>query len=192
MSLGPLDANETIGFTQDRFNNPNGAVYMNPGYYYIPSGLDFNTSFSFLVWVKVLAFNPYSRVIDCGNGPSADNIIVSLANGNTQKPYTMIYRGGGSGGYVTVPNNLPINAWFHLATVYDGQNLMIFVNGNVVVNSTKSGPNLMKRTKCYIGRSNFHVGNGDPDASACFDDLMLFNRSLGSDEIQNCMNTNFI
>jgi hypothetical protein len=95
MSTGQLDANEATGFTLDRFNNPNGAIYMNPGYYNIPSGLDFNTSFSFLVWVKVLAFNPYSRVIDCGNGPNADNIIITLSlnNQTPQIPYSQIVKG---------------------------------------------------------------------------------------------------
>ena len=41
--IGSSDmATATIGFTNDRFNNPNAALYMNPGYYIIPGGLDFN------------------------------------------------------------------------------------------------------------------------------------------------------
>lgn len=65
LSPGQLDASETVGFTQDRFNNTNGSIFMNPGYYTLPPGIYFGSQYSFLVWVKVIAFNNYSRVIDC-------------------------------------------------------------------------------------------------------------------------------
>ena len=191
LTTGPLDAGETIGFAQDRFNNPNGAIYTNPGYYVISGGLDFNFTFSFLVWVKAFNFASWSRVLDCGNGPNSNNIIIGLSNGNPNKPYTEIYLAYSQGGMVLAANSLQTNTWFHLAVVYDGQRILMYVNGTIVANSTKSGPQILKRTKCYIGRSNFHFSNGDPDASACFDDLMLYSRALTPVEINNCMNTNF-
>lgn len=64
LSPGQLDASETVGFTQDRFNNTNGSIFMT-GYYTLPPGIYFGSQYSFLVWVKVIAFNNYSRVIDC-------------------------------------------------------------------------------------------------------------------------------
>ena len=84
---------------------------------------------------------------------------------------------------------LQINTWFHLAVVYDGQRFIMYLDGSLVANLTRVGPNMLKRMKCYIGRNNFYVSNGDPDSSACFDDLMLYSRALNHDEIKNFMNT---
>ena len=69
---------------------------------------------------------------------------------------------------------------------------MMYVNGNLEANVTSDSPLSIIRSKCYIGRSNYHFSSGDPDASACFDDLMLYNRSLNSDEIRDRMNYIFI
>lgn len=188
MSPGALDAGESIGFTRDRFNTINGAIYMNPGYYTIPPGIYFNNSFSFLVWVKAFKFAPWSRIIDFGNGPAQDNIVVSLSYYYNYTVYISIYRGSNLLNIVSEGTKLPKNTWFHLATVYDGQNLMMYVNGNLVANSTTGGPSGLLRTNCYIGRSNWHT---DSDAYACYDDLMIYNRALSLDEVQNCMNTSF-
>ena len=193
MITGPLEANETIGFTKDRFKNPNGAIYMNPGYYMLPPGVYFSNSFSFLAWVKVFAFNPWSRVIDCGNGAPSDNFILSLSMSNQAKPYTAILRGNTTTGQAQLPaiNPQPINTWFHLASVYDGQYLMLYINGDIVGNMTSNPLLSVNRTQCFIGRSNWHFATGDLDSNACFDDLMLFNRSLSSAEIKDRMNTLF-
>lgn len=188
MTTGPLDANETIGFTLDRFNNPNGAIYMNPGYYVLPPSVYFYSTFSFLVWVKVLVFNPWSRIIDCGNGPDADNIIVVISYDTTQIPYTQIYQLANPQGLVNPPDPLTANTWYHLAVVYDGVNLKMYLNGVLSISLASGGPNIVQRSQCFIGRSNYHVSSGDSDASACFDDIMLFNRALSSDEILNLMN----
>ena len=193
MSPGTLDASESIGFTQDRFNNRNGAIYMNPGYYILPPGIYFNNRFSFLVWAKAFKLVLWSRFIDCGNGPKSDNIAIILSRNNTfdRIPCVQIYRGAVAQPIVTAVNKLPLNTWFHFAVVYDGQNLMIYVNGNLEANSTSSAPLAVNRTNCYIGRSNWHDSVGNSDAYACYDDIMIYNRALSTNEVQNCMNTFF-
>ena len=190
MSPGALDASESIGFTRDRFKTINGAIYMNPGYYTIPPGVYFNNSFSFLVWVKAFKFAPYSRIIDFGNGQQ-DNVFVSLSYSYNYRMYIALYRGYNILNITEAPNQMPTNTWFHLATIYDGQNLMLYVNGSLIANSTSDGPTDLLRTNCYIGRSNWHDVNGDSDAYACYDDLMIYNRALSLDEVQNCMKTSF-
>ena len=189
MIPGSLDANETIGFTQDRFNNTNASIYMEPGYYMLPPGIYFNNnSFSFLAWVKILSISYFSRVIDCGNGPAMDNFILGFAFGYSSNPYTINYFKNTS--FVSSPDPQPLNTWFHLASVFDGQSLMLYVNGNLVASSISKAPLNVNRTRCYIGRSNWYnsTGGGDPDANACFDDLMLYNRALTPYEIQDYMN----
>ena len=122
---------------------------MNPGYYIIPGGIDFNFTFSFLVWFKAFNFAPWSRILDCGKDKASDNIIVALSNSNPYKPYAEIYQGSSLSGTIISSDNLPTNNWFHLAIVYNGQRLLMYVNGTIVANSAMNGPNILNRTKCY-------------------------------------------
>ena len=184
MTAGSLEAGDSVGFVQDRFNNINGAIFTNPGYYILPPAIYFYTRFSFLVWIKVFEFTAWSRIIDCGNGPNADNILVSLSYFDFAIPYSQIYESSSPQTIVIPSSNLTANSWFHLATVYDGTFLMMYVNGNLVANSTSNPPNAVERNECYIGHSNY----GDPDASACFDDLMIFSRALTATEVKTAMN----
>lgn len=193
MIPGTLDANESIGFGLDRFNNSNGAIFMNPGYYILPPGIYFNNSFSFLVWTKAFKFVVWSRFIDCGNGESNNNIVISLSRDNafSQVPCVVVFNGSVAQPVVSAVNKLPINSWFHFAVVFDGHNLLIYVNGILDGNSTSGGPLGVKRNSCYIGRSNWHFSANDSDAFASYDDLMIYNRALSSNEVQNCMNVYF-
>ena len=93
LTTAPLDVNETIGFAQDRFNNTNGSIYMNPGYYAISGGLDFNFTFSFLVWVKAFKFVAWQRVFDCTNGQGSEKILLGISGGTPNKPLAAIFNG---------------------------------------------------------------------------------------------------
>ena len=185
MTEGTLGAGESVGFVQDRLSNINGAIFTNPGYYALPPGIYFYTRFSFLTWIKVFEFTDWSRIIDCGNAQT-DNILISLSYVDYEIPYAQIYENNAGQALVMPTTNLTAYklTWFHMATVYDGTYLMMYVNGNLVANSTSNPPNAVERNECYIGKSNY----GDPDASACFDDVMIFNRALTTSEIQSCMN----
>ena len=179
MTTGPLDAGETIGFSRDRFKNPNGAICMNPGYYILPTAIYFTNSFSFLAWVKVFAFNSWSRVIDCGNGAPSDNFVLSLSYSNQAKPYTSIIRGTSPSGQAEAKAINPqlINTWFHLASVYDGQYLMLYINGDIMGNMSSNPLLSVNRTRCFIGRSNWYFTTGDPDSNACLLRCFLIDRS---------------
>ena len=81
-------------FTLDRFGCSNSALALNGGWTYVPSGIYFNTpEFTISVWVYPQQVGNYSRVIDFGNGQAADNILLSLSNGNYLQPYLKIYNG---------------------------------------------------------------------------------------------------
>lgn len=88
----------------------------------IPPGFHFNTTYSFLIWVKVLVFSLYGRIIDCGNGPQSDIIIVSFSNQYSHIPFTEIFRGDEFQSTVEGVNSFPLDTWYHIAAVYDGHN----------------------------------------------------------------------
>jgi hypothetical protein len=89
-------------------------------------------------------------------------------------------------GYVSpgAPDPVPQNTWIHLAGTYDGAVVRIYVNGAEVANQPLTGRFMHDRTPVILG------GNGN-DASGVptelfpgrIDELMLFGRALGADEI---------
>lgn len=89
-------------------------------------------------------------------------------------------------GYVSpgAPDPVPMNTWIHLAGTYDGATVRVYVNGAEVANQPLTGRFVHDRTPVILG------GNGN-DASGVptelfpgrIDELMLFGRALGADEI---------
>jgi hydrogenase maturation factor HypE len=96
-------------------------------------------------------------------------------------PYPAAYvRAGGVDVAVAGVTSLPLNAWTHLATTYDGATLRLNVNG-VVVHSQASGGTIQVSTgRLRIG------GNavwGEWFAGR-IDEVRIYNRALSPAEIQ--------
>jgi hypothetical protein len=89
-------------------------------------------------------------------------------------------------GYVTpgAPDTVPRDTWVHLAGVYDGAIVRLYVNGAEVASEALTGTFLPDTTPVILG------GNGN-DASTVptelfpgrIDELMLFSRALSANEI---------
>ena len=89
-------------------------------------------------------------------------------------------------GYVApgAPDTIPRNTWVHLAGVYDGAMVRLYVNGAEVMSEPLTGSFVPDTTPVILG------GNGN-DASDVptelfpgrIDELMLFSRALSATEI---------
>jgi hypothetical protein len=89
-------------------------------------------------------------------------------------------------GYVapSAPNPVTRGAWTHVATVYDGATVRLYVNGAEVASAALTGTFMPDTTPVILG------GNGN-DASGVptelfpgrIDELMLYGRALSADEI---------
>jgi hypothetical protein len=180
-----IGANVTL--RPDRFDQPQSALYLNNGYCTVPPGVYFNgTPFTIMAWIKKIETNPQSRLLDFANGPSSDNVALSISNyegdnGGTS-PYLSIYQGN-TAGSVIANYTFTLGVWTHLASVFNGSQGFIYVNGTLHGNHTMSIPNNVQRQNCFIGRSNWHATYADPDANAFFDDIKIYNRALSSEEI---------
>ena len=168
-----------VSLASDRFNNPNSSIRLNSGYYSLPSDVYFNGTFSFLAWVKPTAFTGNSRIIDCGNGQSSDNVIIMYTSGSGGRPAVQLFKGGASQPTLISSKITSINRWYHLAVVLDERNLTIYVNGSSVASLAYSRPNGVVRSSCFIGKSNW----GDADASIYLDDIYIYDRDLSLYEI---------
>ncbi|MFZ2958395.1 MAG: LamG-like jellyroll fold domain-containing protein [Candidatus Ozemobacteraceae bacterium] len=152
-----------------------------------PSGTYFSGDFSILAWVYVRNFSSWSRVIDFGNGPNSDNILLAITNGTSGQPNLHIFNGGTASNF-TAPSAIPLNQWVHLAATLQGSTAKIYVNGTVVVTGTLNTPRNITRNRCYIGRSNW----GDPLANAFMSDLSIWSTARTADDIQSDMNSRFL
>ena len=82
------------------------------------------------------------------------------------------------------PEAVPTNTWVHLAGTYDGATVRLYVNGAEVASEPLTGTFAHDRTPVILG------GNGNNDSGVPtelfpgrIDELMLYARALGADEI---------
>jgi len=178
----------STNFTFDRFGNTNSALALNGGWTQVPPGVYFNTTeFTISVWVYPINVGPHARIIDFGSakGAANDNFVFALSTLNTVQPY-----------FLTLPlasfislTTLSLNQWQFLALTFNGANVNMYKNGQIILNTTIFNytlPNI-KRARCYIGKSNWPA-NGY--SWSFLDDLRFYNKSLIQAEILELMNQN--
>jgi hypothetical protein len=77
------------------------------------------------------------------------SIVLFRNSPNDKIPYAQVFRVHKQ--EFTV-NKMSINTWFHIAVVFDGQYLMLYVNGVLEANS--GAPLGVIRNSCYIDKNN--------------------------------------
>jgi hypothetical protein len=180
-----------VSYIEDRFGNPFSAVQLNGtnGYIDVPQDVWFDGSpFSIATWVKPSAFNSWSRILDFGIGQGNENITFALTSGTSGNLYALIRRGTSTQFNVTGSATI-IGEWSHAIFSFDGENIRIYLNGNLVASVESQAPRMLTRTTCYIGKSTVAGGNY---ANAAFDDFMIWNRQLTDDEIRVLANDGMI
>jgi hypothetical protein len=179
-------------FVSDRFGNPQSALYLNKGYATVPPGVYFNSSFTITAWVYPLDQNSrFQRIIEFSNGPWIN--IVGLVY-SFDSFFSFAFLGDSRlNSQLTLYSTRPTIAlaWSHYALVYDGQNVIIYLNGSQSASQSYSiDPENVMRNNCYIGRSIWDQADGNYDAQAVLDDLKIYNRPLSSKEVLGDMNLN--
>lgn len=178
---------KNASFVNDRLNQPSSAIYLNNGYCQARSDVYFNGSdFTISAWINQVSLSKWSRILDFGNGPNSNTIMLATTYVNSGAPWVEIINTTGNTFKVDIivsTTHLNNNKWQHVAGVLNATHLMIYVDG-VLTNSMLNinRPKNVLRTGCFIGRSNCHI-NGDFDINAIIDDVKIYNRALNNDEI---------
>jgi hypothetical protein len=155
-------------------------------YVEVPADVWFSGDFTIESWVYLKRGQPHSRIIDFGNGPGTDNVLLSISNDWNGKPYLFV-GDGTKGDAIVGPMNFPIERWAHIAATLEGSTAKIFINGKEVVSKELTTiPANVNRTKCFIGKSNW--------ASNSYfwggmDDVRIWNRALPAQELNDQMDT---
>ena len=154
-------------------------------------------SMSFEFWVKWDVLNSWSRILDCGNGPFADNIIISNM-ANTQDLRAAFYYGGNGTGLNSIAYNaITPHTWQHIvATVrqkrrfdydsWDSAEINIYVDGALYsANNNTWLPRQVNRTQCFIGLSEWALaGNtGDGYFGGWLDDFFYYDYPLSQEAV---------
>jgi hypothetical protein len=176
-------------FAQDRFGNDNSALALNGGWNQVPSGVYFDSiEFTISVWIYPMNVGSYSRIIDFGNGSSADNIIFTISYSNSSQPFFELFSGSNKVFQMTSSKPITLNQWQFLTSTINGTNARIYLNGTLVAELNFQSyirPFNIWRSSCYIGKSNW-ASHGY--SHSFLDDLRFYNKSLTHEEIIELMN----
>jgi hypothetical protein len=176
----------TTSFVADRLGNVNSAVYLNQGYYTAPSGVYFTGDHTVAVWVKVIGFANWARIMDFGKQAGifqalSDNIFLSISNsGSPGHPSTTVYNAGSHNTEATSNLALQLNVWTHLAYTYSSGTCKIYLNAALTASASCLAPRNINRASCLVGKSNFW---SDGALNAHIDELRIYSRSLDITEI---------
>jgi hypothetical protein len=148
--------------------------------------LNFNFSQGFTIEARVYydSFPYWSRIIDFGNGAGQDNIL--LANDSTSSRLILRIYKDGYAGSIYVDAALQTGQWMHIAATIDrAGNAKLYKNGEQINSGSLRLPKTLKRTRNYIGKSNWD-GNGYFDGK--IDDVRFWSRVRTQPEIKAGMN----
>lgn len=130
-------------------------------------------------WVRVDAPTLWSRLLDFGNGPASNNIVLATSDGSTGRPYFATYIGA-AGSPLSSPSVLPIGSWVQVAATLSGNTGCIYIDGALVATGTMQSPLAIVRTLNYIGRSNWAA---DAYLAGAVDDIRIYSRAKPQWEI---------
>ena len=120
-------------------------------------------------------------------------ILTQEVDGDPYSTYSIMMSGGGYTKFefrISLDNSrkripsiadVPLETWTHLAATYDGENAVIYIDGEVEVEQAQSGTVLTTDNPLYIGASQFW----DPRFfDGLMDEVVLFNTALDQDQIR--------
>lgn len=119
-----------------------------------PLDIDFTKGFSVECWAFFESFQNWSRLLDLGNGPANDNIL--LANEAESNNLVFKVRIGEESHKLIGLAALECGTWIHLAATLAGDGTaVLYKNGVAIQEGRLPLPRTLLREKNYIGRSNW-------------------------------------
>ena len=157
-------------------------------------------SMSFEWWVKWKDLNTWSKILDCGNGPNADNIVVSNVDNSRDLRADFYYDNSAvDAGLNSVAfNAITVNSWQHVVVTVrqkrrydydspDSAEISIYVDGRLYSQNPNTWlPRNVSRAQCYIGLSEWYVSGNSPNDghfSGWLDDFFVYDYPLSQEAI---------
>ena len=136
-------------------------------------------------WVNPRSHALWQRIVDFGNGPQNNNIILAASMAYSGRPIFQVFSGSNPVISLEAPSAIPLNTWTHVAAVL-GQDLTgsLFINGQLVASGKATAlPLAVARANAFIGKSNW------PDAllDGSLADVRIWAVARTAAEIQGSM-----
>ncbi|MCF6213163.1 MAG: T9SS type A sorting domain-containing protein [Flavobacteriaceae bacterium] len=168
--------------TSDKNGNSNSAYYFDGIDNYIDVGNWENGGpMTITFWARWDTANHNSRIIDFGNGEANDNITIGN-NQSTGKVLFQIYNGATNKFLSTYYVEIDFGVWNSYVGRIDQNGIMnIFKNGTRITERQQANiPNIITRTKQYIGKSNTSY---DQFFKGAIDEIRIYNVALTDAQI---------
>ena len=154
------------------------------------SSLDLTSGMTLSAWVNAFEFTGWETILLKERGVGAMSYALyaqdgGVAGGGADAPSGVV-RAGAADQAVRGTSAVPLHAWTHLATTYDGTTLRIYVNGALVASRPQAGPIAVGNGALRIGGNNSWAGEF---FSGLIDEIRVYNRALTDVEITTDMNT---
>ncbi len=150
---------------------------------------DFTAGFTLEAWVYCDEASSWARIIELGNGPSSDNIVL-YRNNTSNQIVLSVFRGAVAESIIGT-NALAPGGWLHLAATLgpagsDGKGTVtLYQNGAVLISGRMSLPKDVVRSQCYIGKSTWA---GDSLFKGRMTEVRIWTRARSQAELQSTMN----
>ncbi len=145
------------------------------------------TAYSIETWIFPRSTN-YDRVISNFKGSGSattGEIIIDTYNATANNGRGI--RFATDGGSIGVPNALTLNAWNHVACVFDNGNMTIYVNGFEVVSGTSASSSYTGISQTFAFGEDF-IPNTAEYLNGKMDEVRFWNKALNQTDIMNNMN----
>jgi hypothetical protein len=164
----------------------------------VPSGVFTNvTDATITAWVKLAAYNSWSRIFDLGNGPigvgNRWTFLTASAGANGPIEWN-VYGGvpgdGSTREAVLAPGTqLPLGVWKHIAVTETGSTYRMYIDGFPAADLANGPVIPMSEMEplggaSWLGKSRF-ASVGDQPLDATVDEMQVYNRVLSASEVEN-------
>ena len=141
------------------------------------AGFDLTDALSIELWV-----NPQTR-IEKGEGGLVGKDLQTYTLGHGRSLWAYLMSEGGKG-RTDARTNTTLGAWQHVAAVFDGKKLVLYLDGEPVDSAKAKGPTLRTSdTHFYLRYPVIWGGKVEPTFKCMLDDVRVYNRALSRDEI---------
>jgi hypothetical protein len=149
----------------------------------LPDNVWFHNDFTVETWIYYRSYVMWDRLIDVGNGPASNNILISPSAGDQYITF-QIYNGT-TATEVKSSEKIPLNQWVHVAATATGTVGKLYINGRLVgTNSSFNQASNVIRNNAYIGKSNW---SENPYANMILDEFRIWNVGRTESEIRQSM-----
>jgi len=155
------------------------------------ANLDITGQFTVEAWIKAEGTDKYHMIVDKYRGREAPTLYgfsFYLTDGNLR---LSVYGGGCGNGNMAVPLiDLRDNTWHHVAGLWDGAYIKLYIDGEPKAKNSCPCPPASTTHDLGIGKRLYGWGGYLP-FEGTIDEVAIYNRALGPDEIQQHYQGNY-